>query len=153
MSATIVRFNEGKDQTAFGDSIRFKIGPEESQGRLTVGFGTTPPGGGPPPHVHHNEDECFIVWQGKMEFLVDGEWIPGNPGDVVFLPKDTPHTFRNPGQDVCSHFVITNPCGFETFFTRCSDEFARDTGPDMDKIMAICKDHGIEVLVPVATPA
>jgi mannose-6-phosphate isomerase-like protein (cupin superfamily) len=34
----------------------------------------TPPGGGPPPHYHLNEDETFHVLEGRIAFLLNGEW-------------------------------------------------------------------------------
>ena len=44
------------------------------------------------------------------------------------------------------HWIITTPSGFETFFARSADEFAQAGGPDRDKIVAIHREHGIELL-------
>ncbi len=40
----------------------------------------------------------------------------------------------------------SKPSGFETFFARSADEFAKAGGPDMDKIVEIHWEHGIEFL-------
>jgi hypothetical protein len=45
-------------------------------------------------------------------------------------------------------WIITTPSGFETFFSRCADEFAQPGGPDMGRIVAISGEHGIEYVTP-----
>jgi len=42
--------------------------------------------------------------------------------------------------------VESKPSGFETFFARSADKFAKVGGPDMDKIVEIHREHGIELL-------
>ena len=38
----------------------------------------------------------------------------------------------------------TAPGGIETFFARCAEEFAKPSGPDMDRIIQISREYGIE---------
>ena len=42
--------------------------------------------------------------------------------------------------------IITTPSGFEVFFSRCADEFAKATPPDMGRISEIFGEHGITLL-------
>jgi hypothetical protein len=37
----------------------------------------------------------------------------------------------------------TTPSGFEKFFARCADEFAKPGEPDMSRIVEIGAEHGI----------
>lgn len=135
---------EGDTIAAFGSTLQVKLGGEDTAGALTLGIGTTPPNVGPPLHVHHRDDEFFIVIEGEMEFCIGDVWHKVGPGAVVFAPKNIPHKFRNAGQTPSKHWVFTVPSGFDTFYRQCSEVFA--TGPDFAKIQAICKEHDVEIL-------
>jgi len=148
MQPIIVHPGEGHEVTAFGDTIVFKLVGGQTGNDLTLGLVITPPGGGPPPHVHHHDHEIFIMDSGDIEVNVGGEWKKSPPGSVVFLPKGVPHTFRNAGDTPSRHWAIVTPSGFETFFERCAGIFAEGGPPDIEKVMAACADHGLEILGP-----
>ncbi len=148
MQPLIVKPGEGKEVTAFGDTILFKIVGEQTGNSITIGLVTTPPGAGPPLHVHHRDHEIFITESGDLEMNVHGEWKKAPPGSVVFLPKDVPHQFRNAGETPSRMWVIALPSGFETFFETVATEFTSGGPPDMGRILAICADHGLEILGP-----
>jgi hypothetical protein len=38
---------------------------------------------------------------------------------------------------------MTTPSGFEKFFARCAEEFAKPGGPNMPRIIEIGVEHGI----------
>jgi hypothetical protein len=38
---------------------------------------------------------------------------------------------------------MTTPSGFEKFFARCAEEFAKTDNPDMSRIIEIGREHGI----------
>jgi uncharacterized cupin superfamily protein len=109
-------------------------------------YEVTPPGGGPPLHVHHREDEIFLVADGRISYCINDEWTEVEPGGVVCLPRGTAHSFRNVGETPSRHWIITRPSGFEVFFSRCADEFAKATPPDMERISEIFSEHGITLL-------
>lgn len=54
------------------------------------------PGGHSPHHAHPYEHENFVV-EGQGQVLLDGEWHDLKPGDVVFMPPDMEHQYRNAG--------------------------------------------------------
>jgi quercetin dioxygenase-like cupin family protein len=143
---------EGKFVHAFGDTIIFKLTGTETEDRLTLWINITPPGGGPPPHYHTGEDETFLVQEGEVEFFIDGQWKPAAVGSVVFAPRNGIHTFRNVGKTSSRMLIFTQPSGFENFFMRCAEEFARTGGPDMDRIVAISAEHGIHFVTPAPQP-
>ena len=52
---------------------------------------------GPPQHVHHAHDETFFVVDGDYEFTIGHERRPMPTGAFLYVPRGTPHTFRNAG--------------------------------------------------------
>lgn len=142
--AIVVQPGQGKDLHLFGDVVSVMIPGEQAEGRLTVMFNTTPPGGGPPPHVHTNEDEVFLVIEGRIRYFADGQWTEIGPGAAVYVPRGSVHYFRNIGTTPSRYWVLATPSGLERFFARCAEEFAKPGGPDMNRIAEISGEHGIE---------
>ena len=73
-----------------------------------------------PLHVHHNEDESFIVLSGDIEFEVGGEVISAQPGAVLFGPGGIPHRYtvrRGPARMM----FLLMPAGFEGFVRATSE--------------------------------
>jgi uncharacterized cupin superfamily protein len=107
----------------------------------------TPPGGGPPPHYHVNEDETFHILEGCVAFLFDDEWHELGPGGAAYMPRGVVHTFKNVGDQPSRMLITASPSGFEKFFARCAEEFAKPAGPDMSQITKIGEQHGIHFLL------
>jgi quercetin dioxygenase-like cupin family protein len=148
LAPSITLPGQGRVIHAFGDEVIVHLDGEQTGGMLTLFTDITPPGGGPPPHYHLNEDEWFVVQEGRMSFLVDGEWKEVGTGGVVFAPCGSIHTFKNVGDQPSRMLVSTSPGGFENFFSRCAEEFAKPGGPDMDRITEISAEHGIYFVQP-----
>lgn len=139
--------NEAKTLHAFGDEIHVHLGGAETGGQHTVFTDLTPPGGGPPPHYHTDEDEWFLPLEGRVEFLLNGEWQEVPMGSVVFVPRRTVHTFRNCGDTTLKMLTHTSPAGMEIFFERCAAEFAKPGPPNMERIIEISAEHGIHFVM------
>jgi quercetin dioxygenase-like cupin family protein len=142
-SVVVVPPSEATVVEAFGDRVTFHLTGRETGGRVTCFLVETPPGGGPPPHWHDNEDEWFVVLEGQAEFFKDGVWAAVPVGSAVFAPRGSVHAFRNAGQMMLKQLLNTSPSGFETFFTRIAEEFRREGGPDMARVVEISAEHGI----------
>lgn len=142
-STRVVAPSQARTLRAFGEEITVHLGGEETGGRYTMFTCVTPPGGGPPPHYHAKEDEWFLVLEGRAEFLRGEGWLDAPAGSAVFTPRGVVHTFRNAGEESLRMLVHTSPSGFEVFFARCAELFARPGPPDMARLTDIAAEHGI----------
>ncbi len=131
---------------AFGEEVTVLLDGEQTGGRLTMWIETTPPGGGPPLHFHINDDETFHVLEGTIAFYQNSKWDEVGPGGSAFVPRGQVHTFKNIGDATSRMLISTAPAGFDVFFSRCAEEFARPQGPDMPHVMEIAAEHGIHFL-------
>jgi quercetin dioxygenase-like cupin family protein len=129
---------------AFGCELIIHLSGEQTGGNYTMFTSVQAPGAGPPPHYHRNEDEWFFLLEGRAEFFKDGAWLEVPEGTALFTPKGVVHAFRNPGDRQQRILIHTAPAGIEIFFARCAEEFAKPSGPDMDRIVQISRQHGIE---------
>jgi len=142
----------GQTLHAYGDTAQIKLSGQETNGSMVVALGSTPPGGGPPPHRHQNEDELFLVVEGSVRFLANGQWTePLAPGSIVYTQRGAVHTFRNVGETPSWQWIIVTPSGFETFFSKSAEVFAAAGGgpPDMARLLAISAEHQIEFVPPL----
>jgi mannose-6-phosphate isomerase-like protein (cupin superfamily) len=134
---------QGAVLRGFGEEVTILLNGAQTGGKFTLFQEITPPQGGPPLHYHKNEDEHFFVIEGRASFYRDGEWTEAPAGSAVFMPKGQVHSFKNVGDTPMRQIIQTTPSGFETFFRRCAEEFARPGGPDMKRIVEISAEYGI----------
>jgi quercetin dioxygenase-like cupin family protein len=99
-----------------GVSYRTILSTEATRGAMSITDSVSPAGSGPPRHVHHEEDETFVVLAGECEFWVAGETFTRGEGEAAFIPRGTEHTFRVIGGQQGRHLLILTPGGFEGFF-------------------------------------
>jgi quercetin dioxygenase-like cupin family protein len=69
---------------AFGDRSTFHLTGAQTEGRCVMFNSVTEPGKGPPPQRHANEDEWFLVLEGRAGFFKDGEWTEVPVGTSIF---------------------------------------------------------------------
>ncbi|CUR52005.1 protein of unknown function [Nitrosotalea devaniterrae] len=76
-----------------GSLMTIKSLTAETGGAYTILYAIHPPNVGPSLHLHTRGNECFYVIKGNYNFILRNESINAVPGDVVIVPKDTPHKF------------------------------------------------------------
>ena len=111
-----------------------------------VDLETTPSGGGPPLHFHINDDETYHVLEGRVAFFQNQ-----NGRKSVRADRPSCHAARStlsatPASETSRMVISTAPAGFDVFFTRGAEEFAKPQGPDMALVFEIAAEHGIHFL-------
>ena len=144
--------DEGEARWWFGSLAVIKATAADTGGQMTIIEVTGPPGGEAPLHVHHWEDEGFWLLEGAATFEVGGATIEAHAGDYVFGPRDIPHRYTV-GNAGCRMLFIMTPGGFEDFVLATSEPAGSrtlpppsDEEPDFERLAAIAKAHGGELL-------
>ena len=94
----------GELQPSPGGTIKFE---GKSHGSVISCFlVNNEPGAGPNLH-RHPYSETWIIRAGKARITADGKDIEAGPGDIVVVSAETPHKFKNIGNDrldiICIH--------------------------------------------------
>jgi mannose-6-phosphate isomerase-like protein (cupin superfamily) len=137
----------GRPVAAFGSVAMFQLEGGHTAGHLCLVLAETPPGAGPPPHVHHSDDELFLVLQGELSFLTPTGWVKTTPGTAVYIPRGVPHTFQNTGSTPSRHWALTSPSGFEDFYTKAAELFASGAA-NPNRLQSLAREYGYEFLPP-----
>lgn len=97
-----------------------------------------------PLHRHSREDEYSFILQGRVGALLGDEVVIGNPGDLIFKPRNQWHTFWNAGDEPARVLEIISPAGFEKFFEELSDR-GGVTQLEPEALMELSARYGLEV--------
>lgn len=103
LAASLIRnFNEAAQQRQVREPHYDGVGARLAKGtaaqQLGASIDTLAPGKrGCPYHLHHAQEEMFIVIEGEGSLRVAGEMLPLREGDVVFIPAgpEYPHQIIN----------------------------------------------------------
>jgi mannose-6-phosphate isomerase-like protein (cupin superfamily) len=113
----IVGPNDGESVSLGSIGARFMIdGAETDQGFSLLEHPMPPRHLAAPLHRHSREDEYSYVLKGRLGALLGDEVVFGEPGDLVFKPRDQWHTFWNASDEPASILEIIAPAGFEKYF-------------------------------------
>lgn len=102
----------GQPRWFFGMIAEVKASSEDTGGQYTLLEVNAPPGLEAPLHVHHAEDEGFLLLEGSLRLTVGDEEIELAPGEHAFGPREVPHKFAVGAEGARMLWVLT-PGGFE----------------------------------------
>jgi quercetin dioxygenase-like cupin family protein len=129
-----------------------KAGAADTGGQLTIVEVTEPPNAEAPLHVHHREDEGFLVLEGRVTLYVGDDVVEAGPGDFGWGPRDIPHRYVV-GPQGCRMLFLCTPGGFENLVIAMSTPAEsltlpppNDHEPDWDHVAAVGAANGCELL-------
>ena len=139
---------EGKSYKLGRMTMTFKTTANHEWNAYTVCEAVEPPESGAGYHRHPTYDETFIICEGRYDFRLDGKLLKLRPGDVVFVPRGTPHGFVSTGPEAGRQIIISSPGGI--FGAMIAEVAMLDTGsptrPGSGEAHAIATKYGLESL-------
>ena len=152
LQPAVVTSNEGEARWWFDCLAVIKATAADTGGQMSIIEITEPPGAEGPLHVHHREDEGFWLLEGSATIEVGDLTVEAHAGDYVFGPRDIPHRY-SVGDAGCRMLFILTPGGFEDLVIAMSEPAASrtlpphsDQEPDWERVAAIARAHGAELL-------
>jgi mannose-6-phosphate isomerase-like protein (cupin superfamily) len=135
-------------------------------GRMTLTFKTTavdngnaytlcetiePPDSGAGLHRHPSYDETHIICEGHFDCQLGERMLKVGPGDMMFVPKGTPHSVKSIGPETGRELIISSPGGiFDAFIDEIVTSVINGGSPSKPgqatDFRAIAAKYGIEFL-------
>ncbi len=123
--------------------IDFKLAPPDEQGVLII-ENVFHAKGGPARHLHHAQDEWFMVLEGEFLFEVGEERMQLRPGDSLLAPRGVPHVWAFVGDGQGRILIAFLPAGrMESMFRQM---FSANAMPPQDP--ALWAAHGLQLVGP-----
>jgi quercetin dioxygenase-like cupin family protein len=117
-----------------------KLSSKDTGGKLSTFYYKGLQKAGPSFHYHQYQDEVFYVIKGQYIFQLGQEKQTLNTGDLIFLPRNIPHTWIQISEEG-EMFYFLQPAGkMEEFFQRMTDLGANGTKEERAQIG---RDSGI----------
>ena len=108
--ARVVRKRDCSVFDVLGASIAFLVGPQPGDEAPCILKGTIPSGVVIPMHSH-DVSEIFFVLSGNIEVLVEAgekmQWVGVSVGDLIEIPSNAKHAFRNRSQNPVLNLLFT----------------------------------------------
>lgn len=152
MSTTLTppKLKAGDARWFFGMLMIIRATAADTNGAYTLVEVEAPGGLEAPLHLHHGEDEGFLVLEGEVAVEVGGEPTKLGPGEFAFGPREIPHRFTV-GPDGARMVWVLNPGGFEDLVAEASVPAAELVPPPPEVVppanaAEIIARHGNELL-------
>jgi mannose-6-phosphate isomerase-like protein (cupin superfamily) len=110
---------------------------------------SSPGRGAPPLHLHHGQDEVFLVEEGEYRFQCGERFHLLGPGDTIWLPRQVPHSFCQRSPTGRLRYLYTPAGRMEEFFTALASQ---PHPPEPARGAALFAAHGMQVVGPPLGP-
>jgi len=149
-----VTHREGEPLWFNHDLFAFKATAAQTDGAFILFEQTSQRGKTTPLHRHLGEDETFYVLEGELVVHIDGTNYPGVPGSTIFVPRGAAHALLVTSDRFRGLILFTpGSAACEGFFRAAGDpapgyELPEPGPPDIPRLQAAARDHGVEILGP-----
>ena len=140
-----------------GILMTFHAFPDEVMDKYCLVEAVVPPGLGAPPNHHAGETETFVVLEGALGFLVDGEEVLVRAGESLRVPDGATHAFQAVGETAARVMILNAPGHMHArFFSGLGTPVTDDrtmpapmTGPpDLDAVARMADEVGMTLVAP-----
>lgn len=137
-----------------GMSISFCLEESDTNGMLTMFEVEVQPAiRMPAPHFHRDFDETVYGLEGTVTFTVDGREVLIGPGGSCFIPRGIVHGFENKTDGKIRFLAIANPGVFgPAYFREVAAVVNAGGPPNMQKLFAVLRKHGLVPVMPQLQP-
>ena len=112
---TTRRTHSAAELTFLGARCRILADSESTDGSYgLIDMIEVPAGDMPPLHIHHTQEEGFLLLEGELSLFLPGREIALKAGEFVLAPRGVPHTYQV-GDAPARFLVVSLPGGFERF--------------------------------------
>jgi quercetin dioxygenase-like cupin family protein len=135
----------GHEFTIGSIAIRFVLDGTAAGGQVSIFEFDIPAGASfPVPHRHDGYDETIYGLEGTMTWTVGDTSTDVGPGDALFIPRGTPHRYRNTSDATIRELAIVTPGVLGPGYFR---ELEAVVGSgDAAAIEAVMRRHGVTPL-------
>lgn len=140
----ILAAGDGRHLEARGSAMVFKATAATTGGRFSLMDRTLPPHGRPPAaHRHPDTLEAFLVLDGELTFMLEGERTPVMAGGFVIVSEGEAHTFVNDG-DAPARVLILHAPPLDAYFEDLSALWSSGAAPSPEDELEVMRRHGLE---------
>lgn len=146
------RFPSFKECIFIGElELNFLFDGDDTDGTLVQFELVVPPNiKVPAPHFHVDVDETLYVLEGTITQTIGAETVELGEGDKCFIKRGTVHGFNNLHGITARVLCTLSPGSIgPAYFRELSTVINTGGPPDMQKVLAIMKAHGLEPVKPV----
>jgi quercetin dioxygenase-like cupin family protein len=129
-----------------GESYRVRISGEDTAGTFAVLETEAVRGHGSPMHLHRHDCETFVVLEGTLRIVVDGQEYEAGAGSAAVLPAARPHGFVVVSE-AARYLTVHHGPAFEQFVTAAAGSDLSDPA----RLAEIAAAHGIDIVGPPLT--
>lgn len=109
-NALIMTPEDGDRLDINGMVLKFKVTSYNTKDQMGIYEITLPPKSiGAKLHYHRFMDETFLINQGIVTLTAGKKEYEARPGTLAYIPRFTPHAFRNDSDEVAVLTLIFNP--------------------------------------------
>ena len=100
-------------QTRPGEKCCIRVSAAETGGAYSLVEIVSSPGDSTSLHIHHNEDEHFVILEGTAHIALGDRTFDAAAGTAISLPRDIPHAWGNASNSPLRILALCTPGGAE----------------------------------------